>query len=422
MNVSCPAVLLSAIASGQGKTLSAAALARAWRNRGLRVQLFKCGPDFLDPMILQVASGKPVYNLDLGMCGAADAQRLLYGAAQENDVLLLEGVMGLYDGLPSCADIAVQFGIPVALTIDASAMAQTFGALAAGLLAFNSAIQPAGVIANRIGGIGHADFLRGSLPETISWLGALPADDVYSLPERHLGLHMATEIDGLEQKIENAANALSESGPLPLPSAVTFVPPEVPAMPPLLAGKTIAIARDEAFCFIYPANLMCLEAMGARLVYFSPLHDQALPAADALWLPGGYPELHLGTMARNLGMQASLQQAYNSGKPILAECGGMMALCESINGQRVFGLLPGHSRVEKQLQAIGTQHLVVEQGSISAHTFHHGIFETSMEAECTAATAHGRGESYYRHGSIRASFLHFYFPSNPQVAASLFQA
>jgi len=421
VNASCPALLLSAPASGQGKTLCTAALARAWLNRGLRVQVFKCGPDFLDPMILQVASGKPVYNLDLGMCGLVDAQRLLYQAAQENDVILLEGVMGLYDGTPSSADIALKFGIPVALTIDASAMAQTFGALAAGLLGFNTAIKPAGVIANRIAGKGHADFLRDSLPANIPWLGALAADEAYSLPERHLGLHRASEIDDLELRIQTAAEVLGESGKLPLPPAVEFQPPASPDYPQALAGKTVAVARDEAFCFIYPANLECLQAMGAHLVYFSPLHDEGIPEADAYWLPGGYPELHMTLLSRNREMQESLEQAFKAGKPMLAECGGMMALCESIDGQPGFGLLPGKSRVEKQLQGIGTQHLQLDGSRISGHTFHHGVFETSLQPLCSAETPYGHGEHFYRHGSIDASFLHFYFPSNPQMTARLFQ-
>lgn len=420
VSASCPALLLSAPASGQGKTLCTAALARAWRDRGLKVQVFKCGPDFLDPMILQVASGKPVYNLDLGMCGISEAQRLLHRAARENDVILLEGVMGLFDGTPSSADIALQFGIPVALAIDASAMAQTFGAMAAGLLGFDNAIQPAGVIANRIGGKGHADFLRTSLPGNIPWLGALPASQAYSLPERHLGLYRAGEIEDIEQRIQSAAHALSESSALPLPPAVDFRPADRQDFPQLLTGKTIAIARDEAFCFIYPANVECLEAMGAHLEYFSPLHDEAAPDADAYWLPGGYPELHMPAISSNYSMRDSLKQAYNSGKPILAECGGMMALSESIDGQAAFGLLPGHSRVEKQLQGIGTQTLTIGQTSINTHTFHHGVFETSLQPQLFSETPYGKGEVFYRHGSISASFLHFYFPSNPQAAAGFF--
>ncbi|OZA07762.1 MAG: cobyrinic acid a,c-diamide synthase, partial [Methylotenera sp. 17-45-7] len=153
--INCPAVLISAPASGQGKTMTTAALARAWRNQGLRVQAFKCGPDFLDPMILEAATGRPVYNLDFTMCGEADAQAQLYRAAQNADLVVVEGVMGLYDGTPSSADIAVRFNLPVLLTIDASGMAQTFGALASGLLGFNPQLTGAGVLANKVGSEGH---------------------------------------------------------------------------------------------------------------------------------------------------------------------------------------------------------------------------------------------------------------------------
>ncbi len=426
-SVTCPALLLSAPSSGQGKTLTTAALARAWRDRGLRVQVFKSGPDFLDPMILEVASGRPVYNLDLGMCGEADVHERLYRAAQESDVILIEGVMGLFDGQPSSADIATRFGIPVALTIDASAMAQTFGALAAGLLAYDPAIRPAGVIANQIGSTGHADFLRSSLPPHLTWLGAVAKEERYRMPERHLGLHRASEIADLESRIAAAAQALSFSSALPLPPVVTFAPPVTSAKPALdgspgrLRDQTIAIARDEAFCFLYPANLDCLQAMGATLAFFSPLHDATVPDADAIWLPGGYPELHMSALSTNHSMRASLQQAYASGKPILAECGGMMALSTSVNDLPAFSLLPGKSRVETTLQAIGTQQLEIEGDRISAHTFHHGVFDSSLPVWQTATSPYGKGEPVYRSGTLTASFLHFYFPSNPALTAGFFQ-
>jgi len=384
------------------------------------VQVFKCGPDFLDPMILEVASGRPVYNLDLGMCGEQDAERVLYKAAQESDVILLEGVMGLFDGQPSSADIALRFGIPVALTIDASAMAQTFGALAAGLLGYNPAIEPAGVIANQIGSSGHADFLRSSLPADIPWLGALPKDNSYSLPERHLGLHRASEIHDLDARIEAAAKALAASSELALPPTVTFQAPSVQATTPLLAGKTIAVARDEAFCFIYPANLDCLRVLGASLMFFSPLHDAGLPEADAYWLPGGYPELHLEQISGNSSLRQQLKQASARGKPILAECGGMMALGERLNGRPGFGLLDGKSEIQPGLQGIGTQHVATHHGKLAAHTFHYGQFNTSMQPALLAESAYGTGEAVYRHNAITASFLHFYFPSNLQASAELF--
>jgi len=415
-----PALLVSAPASGQGKTLCSAALARAWRNKGLKVQAFKCGPDFLDPMILQAATGLPVYNLDLGMCGADDGARLLFNAAQDADVILVEGVMGLYDGQPSSADLAIHFGLPVMLTIDASAMAQTFGALASGLLAYNPDLKPAGVIANQIGSPGHADFLRSSLPTHLEWFGALAKDEAYTLPERHLGLHLASEINDLEARIEAAAQALTNTSDLALPPAVTFHEPAASAIPPLLAGKTIAVACDEAFCFIYPANLDCLQAMGASLVFFSPLHDAKLPEADAIWLPGGYPELHTALIANNSSMRQALHTAFAQGMPILAECGGMMALCETVNDTKAFGLLPGKSHLESRLQGIGTQHMKLDTGRISAHTFHHGVFTTSLPPLKTAEAPFGKPEALYKHGSVHASFLHFYFPSNPQLAAGFF--
>lgn len=415
--ISCPALLLGAPASGQGKTLVTAALIRAWRNQGLQVRAFKCGPDFLDPMVLQAASGHPVENLDLAMCGEADGHARLHEAAQEADVIVVEGVMGLYDGTPSSADIARTFNLPVALTMDASGMAQTFGKLTAGLL---GDLPCAGVIANKIGSSGHSDLLRNSLPDGLPWLGALLKNDSFALPERHLGLFRADEITDLEQRIEAAARALTEAGELPLPPAVAFPAAARPGIPPLLKGKTIAVARDKAFCFIYPANLECLQDLGAQVVYFSPLHDYSLPQADALWLPGGYPELHLDAIAANCGMRAALQSAWKSGMPILAECGGMMALTERINDTAGFGLLPGTTQMQPRLQGLGVQ--VAEFGgrSLNAHTFHYSSFVTSIQPLTHAATSYGHGEAVYRHGRLTASYLHFYFPSNPVAAAQLF--
>ncbi|MDO9364988.1 MAG: cobyrinate a,c-diamide synthase [Methylotenera sp.] len=418
--ITCPAVLVSAPASGQGKTLSTAALARAWKNRGLNVRAFKCGPDFLDPMVLEKATGQPVYNLDLGMCGEQDGLARLYSAAQTADVIIVEGVMGLYDGTPSSADIAVRFGLPVIVTIDASGMAQTFGAIASGLLAYQPKLTPAGVLANKVGSIGHANMLRESLPAHLSWFGALQRDEAMALPERHLGLFRANEIDDLEARIEAAAIVLANSAELPLPPQVTFNAPLASTTPALLAGKTIAIARDEAFCFIYPANLDCLSELGATIRFFSPLHDKALPEADAYWLPGGYPELHLKQINENGTMCAALHAAFNANKPILAECGGMMALSESINGTPTFGLLTGNCQVEARFQGLGTQHVSLPKGEISAHTFHYGSFTTALAVAFQAEAKRGKGEAVYQHGSITASFLHFYFASNPQAAASLF--
>jgi cobyrinic acid a,c-diamide synthase len=193
----------------------------------------------------------------------------------------------------------------------------------------------------------------------------------------------------------------------------------------LLKGKTIAVAKDAAFCFTYQANLDLLTTLGANITFFSPLHDAQLPAADAYWLPGGYPELHLVQLQHNHSMRESLHAAVEANKPILAECGGMLALGERLNGQPVFGLLPGHSEIQAKLQGLGTQHATFATESdcpetIGAHTFHYGRFETDLPVIAQGKGKYGAGEAVYRHQSITASFLHFYFPSNPALAAQLF--
>ena len=183
---SCPALLIAAPASSQGKTTVTAALARLHSRQGRQVTVFKCGPDFLDPQIHTVASGRPCQNLDLGMCGENDARWRLARAAQESDLILIEGVMGLFDGQPSAADLALRFGIPVMALIDAGAMAQTFGAIAHGLATYRPELPFAGVLANRAASEGHIKMLRDSLPAGMGWFGALPKSND-SLPERHLG-------------------------------------------------------------------------------------------------------------------------------------------------------------------------------------------------------------------------------------------
>ena len=191
---SCPALLIAAPASGQGKTTVTAALARLHARQGKRVRVFKCGPDFLDPMILARASGAPVYQLDLWMVGEAESRRLLWEAAGEADLILIEGVMGLFDGTPSAADLARHFGVPVLAVIDGSAMAQTFGAMAHGLATFQADLPFSGVLGNRVGSVRHGEILRDALPASIRWYGALPRSAEVGLPSRHLGLVQAGEL------------------------------------------------------------------------------------------------------------------------------------------------------------------------------------------------------------------------------------
>ncbi len=294
----CPALLVSAPASGQGKTSVTAALARWHTRQGRRVRVFKTGPDFLDPLLLERASGAPVFQLDLWMTGEADIRQRLHAAACDADLLLIEGVMGLFDGAPSSADLAVHFGIPVLAVIDGAAMAQTFGALALGLARYRDDLPLYGVAANRIGSAHHARLLRESVPPSLQWLGALPRAPALQLPERRLGLVAAAEVADLEQRLDALADAWAAHASTALPPPLQFAPPDAhAAIAPVLQGVRIAIARDAAFCFVYPANLELLAAVGVHLQFFSPIAGDALPDCDAVWLPGGYPEASAGLVA-----------------------------------------------------------------------------------------------------------------------------
>ena len=423
----CPAVLIAAPASGQGKTTVTAALARLHRNQGRKVRVFKCGPDFLDPMILERASGAPVYQVDLWMVGADESRRLLWEAAAEADLILIEGVMGLFDGTPSSADLARHFGVPVLGVIDGTAMAQTFGALALGLARYQPDLPCAGVLANRVGTVRHAQLLEGSLTEGLRWYGALSRETGIELPSRHLGLVQASELNDLDARLDAAANALASTCEVALPPAVEFAAPEPVVVEPLLAGVRIAVARDEAFAFTYGASLALLRDMGAELVFFSPIRDAQLPEADSLYLPGGYPELHHVELSRNRSMLAAIRAHHDAGKPLLAECGGMLYLLDALtdtDGQRaeLVGLLAGEATMQKRLAALALQAVEMPEGLLRGHTYHHSLTETQLQPIARGLSPNGgRGaEAVYREGRMTASYVHFYFPSNPQAIAALF--
>ena len=419
-------VLVAAVSSGQGKTTVTAALARSLVRRGQRVRVFKCGPDFIDPMLLERACGAPVHTLDLWMVGRDECRRRLAQAAREADAVLVEGVMGLYDGTPSAADLANEFGMPVLAVIDASAMAQTAGAVARGLRDYGP-VQLAGVIANRIASPGHAQMVAPSLRDIplIASLGRQAA----SLPERHLGLVLPGEQPQIDAYLDALADALQldaaawDALPLTAPEAQ-----DGPAIAPALAGKTIAIARDAAFAFLYPANLDTLRILGARLVYFSPLADEALPPdADAVYLPGGYPELHGEVLSQAARWRESIRAAHAAGLPILAECGGMMALADELTDPDgrcwpMAGLLPGAVTMGTRLAGLGAQALDTPDGTLRGHTFHYSRLETPVAPlrHTMRNTSGTQGEAVYEIGSLTASYFHGYFASNPQAVASLF--
>jgi cobyrinic acid a,c-diamide synthase len=427
--VTCQALFISAPASGQGKTSVTAGLARLYRARGKKVRLFKTGPDFLDPMILTRASGSPVQQLDLWMGGEAQCRSLLHSASMEADLILVEGVMGLFDGQPCSADLAQLFQIPVLAVIDASAMAETFGAIATGLRLFRSELPFAGVLANRVASPGHAAMLADSVKGRVPFLGSLYRDEAMALPSRHLGLVQAGELGDLDSRLERIASGLAAAiGDFEPPMVVFPQGDSLSALSPSLKGCRIGIARDDAFAFLYPANIDILVGLGAELCFFSPLADHALPAVDALYLPGGYPELHLRALEENQPMRAAIQAHCADNKPLLAECGGMLYLLGQLSDAdgetgQMAAILPGTAVLGKRLANLGLQSVDLPEGSLRGHTFHHAKAEIPLSpiAETKAARHHGKGEMVYRQNRVTASFFHFYFPSNPDAVAGLFQ-
>lgn len=330
-------LVISAPASGVGKTTLTLALARACRDRGMQVQCFKSGPDYIDPAFHAVATGRASVNLDSWAMDEATIARLV-GRGADADLVLAEGSMGLFDGVAArgragtgaSADIAEMMGWPVLLVIDPSGQAQTAAAVAAGLRDFRKGVRLAGVVLNRVASPRHEALVRRAMADAdIAVFGALPRHAEIALPKRHLGLVQAEEQAEVGGLIAEAARFVTEHVDLDsvLRSAAVWSPAQgsggTSVSPP---GQRIALARDAAFSFVYPHMLETWRAAGAEIVTFSPLADEGPDAvADVCWLPGGYPELHAGRLAASARFRRSLR-AFAKTRPVHGECGGYMAL------------------------------------------------------------------------------------------------
>ena len=420
----CLATLIASTGSRQGKTVLTAALARRYSREGRRVQIFKVGPDYLDPTILQSASGQTVYNLDLWMMGEDHCRSLLHQGAACNDVILVESLMGLHDHEPSNAHLARLFNLPVTLIINVAKFAQTAAAVVEGMEKYGPAVSIDHLIGNRVGSDNHDRLMHEALGER--YTGSLRRDDRMTLPERHLGLVPGNEHPDLDHRLDDMVAVLDECRIDPGLREMSFSM-ENPTLPPepLLAGKTIAIARDAAFSFIYPANIELLESMGASAVFFSPLANDPVPSCDALWVPGGYPERYLARLTQAGVTRKSMQAFQDAQKPILAECGGMMALCNHIDsrtGERGYGfsLLDAECTMQSGFQSVGLQCVNYGQGEIRGHSFHHSLihWKSAPSLFCTRQNGE-RGEAVIQCGNMTLTYLHHYFPSNPKAIAAL---
>ena len=449
--ISIPRIVIAGTHSGVGKTTIATALMAAFHRRGLRVQPFKVGPDFIDPGFHEVACGRKSRNLDGWMLSQTANIEILARACADADLALIEGVMGLFDGREanaesgSTAEMAKWLGAPVLLVVDASAMARSAAALVSGFEAFDPALNLAGVLFNRIGGQRHADLLRDAVASRglSKPLGFLPRNDKIAMPSRHLGLTMASEaltVTGLDEMTDwvekhvdlDALLALARQQPTDLIAPITTPSPQA-------SRVRIGVARDAAFCFYYQDNLDLLSEAGAELVDFSPMIDQALPAdLGGLYLGGGYPEIHAAALSENRPMLAAIRDFAQSGAPVCAECGGFMYLTEAIAdsaGQEhtMVGLFPTRARMQTRLAALGyleaeasTDALWLKTGErLRGHEFRYSEID-AMPPEIgrclTLNNTHGARQEGYRAGSVLAGYAHLHFRSCPDFAARFVEA
>jgi cobyrinic acid a,c-diamide synthase len=435
--VTCDALLISAPGSGHGKTSITAGLIRHHVRNHRRVIAFKVGPDFLDPMILERASGGTVRQLDLWMMGEHECRRLLYEAACQSDIIVVEGVIGLFDGEPSTADFAKRFGLPIAAVVNARGMAQTVHAIAHGLATFSADIDIDGYIINGVNSDRHETMVaQALLPQSTQYCGSVRSSAASALPSRHLGLHQPGEIDHLDSVLDTLADAVAKTGLIHRHRPVVFqqassAARETEWLGSSLSGLRIAIAKDDAFAFLYAENVRLLESSGAAVCYFSPIADSHIPPADAVYLPGGYPELHAAKLANNAAMKQALHTHVENGGSIYAECGGLLYLLEDLtltdgSKHQMCNLLPGSGHMHDRMRALGYQILQIDDAAspVRAHTFHYSSVTNSVSPSAIAKRRVDGlpGESLFKHNRITASYLHVYFPNSVAFAAEVFHS
>jgi len=441
------AFIVAGVQSGSGKTTLALGLMAALKRRGLKVQPFKVGPDFIDPGHHTHITGRKSRNLDGWMLSKSYNTRLFSRLMRDADCAVVEGVMGLYDGFDalsesgSTAQMAKWLDLPVLLVVDAASMARSAAAVVKGFETFDKSLNLAGVVFNRLGSKSHLAILREAISHycAIPCFGGLPRDERLVMPERHLGLVTSDENtlsmgdeDYLAEFVEshldldNLLNACVISTPESLPN-----PPTRP-----VAHVRIAVARDAAFCFYYPDNLESLEHFGAKLIPFSPLKDKRVPTGcHGIYLGGGYPEVFAESLAQNEAMRISIREAGTRGCPIYAECGGLMFLGKEIvdlTGARfpMAGVFPFSSRVLRRFRALGYREVRLrEDGPLGTkgtaargHEFHYSDIsgkETEILKRAYEVTGRrgkqGAVEGYRIHNTL-ASYIHLHFGSNPEVA------
>ncbi len=444
-------IVIAAPHSGSGKTTVTLGLMAALMRRGLSVAPFKVGPDFIDPGYHRLVTGRPSVNLDGWICSAPFVQETFALHAAGADVAVIEGVMGLFDGVSgacddgSTAQVARLLGVPVILVVDAGRQARSAAALVKGFAEFDPQLRLAGVIFNNVGSDNHARILReavASLPTPLPVFGCLPRDEQLKIPSRHLGLVTADDNPLTPEFQDHLANVMERNLDLDgllatLPdSSFSVTEQSIPERELL----KIAVARDAAFCFVYDDNLRLLREAGAEIVEFSPLADPLLPKGiSGIYLPGGYPELFAETLGGNHSMKRDIRDAIDSGIPVYAECGGFIYLTKGIVGARLaapepaspqefIGIFPVTPRMLPRRKALGYREVVLTTASLlgpagtraRGHEFHYseidGMPEEIPRSYQVRKQGVDLGEEGYRHRNCLASYVHLHFGSNPTLA------
>jgi len=443
--------------SGCGKTTITMGLIHSLRERGLRVQPYKSGPDYIDPGFHSAAAGRVCRNLDTRMLDEETVLELYSRQLGDADIAIVEGVMGLFDGAGpddergSAAHLAKLLGLPVILVIDARAMARSAAAMAFGYARFDSDVRVAGFIMNRVGSLKHAALLKTAVEKGtgLPVLGSVFRDNEAVIPDRHLGLVPSWEDENLQKRIQLIGDKITRSvdfgALLDIAESAGYLRDNEPRIFPVNVSlpeedaPVIAVARDDAFCFYYEDNLDLLRQYGARLKFFSPVQDDSLPeGTSALWFGGGYPELHGDALSSNLPFLRKLRDAAEAGMPIFGECGGYMYLSEAIvdkNGIRypMAGILPGTAVMGRRLAALGyssarctrSTYFGLEGSFFNGHVFHWSEM-TGLPGDAGKLFTVTRDSEDVGAGDIRGntigSWLHIHFASNPLALKGFVQA
>jgi cobyrinic acid a,c-diamide synthase len=447
-------LLVSGVASGVGKTTVALAIMAAARRRGLAVQPFKCGPDFLDTGHHTRICGRAARNLDTWMLSVEANRSVLRDAARGADGIVAEGMMGLFDGkngsteIGSSAEIAKLLRLPVVLVVDASKSARSVAAVVLGFEMFDAELRLAGVILNRVASERHYEMLRKAIEASCKTkiMGWLPLEPAIAIPERHLGLQGAAEQATSQEAAVDALASLAEKhldldGLLDLECGLEMAGVESArtAASPFFDPVRVGVPSDHAFSFYYEDNLDLLREQGAEIIRFSPLDDASLPSGlDALYLGGGYPELHAERLSGNRRMLEDVRAFAASGRPVYAECGGMLYLSESLSvddeSYAMAGVLPLSMQMMDKLVQFGyvtvefiEDCLLGRKGTVvRGHSFHYSRIASQGKVGMSYHVQYsmsGKEEMEgFRQGNVLASYLHLHFRANPAVAENFVAA